>query len=128
MRRNEHDHYKRVLEAKAAELEQTLGNRRLIAVETAPEECEQTTLSALRDLAVLTLDRNSRLLADVKAALARLSAGDYLICEDCEDAIKPNRLAAIPWARLCVHCQSRMDCGSSPVTSASLPSLFRMAA
>lgn len=41
---------------------------------------------------------------EVDAALARLDAGTYGICESCLAPIPGERLAAIPHARLCVGC------------------------
>jgi|GEM_PF-959362 RNA polymerase-binding transcription factor DksA len=43
----------------------------------------------------------------VEAALARMDSGDYGLCVDCENAIQPRRLAAIPWANRCLECQER---------------------
>ena len=53
-----YERYQRDLEAKTAELEQTLRSRKLIAIENTPEACEQAVLAAQRELAVLTLDRD----------------------------------------------------------------------
>ncbi|MGQ9635541.1 MAG: TraR/DksA family transcriptional regulator [Bryobacteraceae bacterium] len=44
----------------------------------------------------------------IEAALARLDSGDYGVCIDCERAIQPRRLAAIPWANRCLECQERV--------------------
>lgn len=44
--------------------------------------------------------------AEIRAALDRLAAGTYGICETCEEEIGPKRLAALPHARLCVDCAS----------------------
>ncbi|MCC7078082.1 MAG: TraR/DksA C4-type zinc finger protein [Acidimicrobiia bacterium] len=43
-------------------------------------------------------------LDDVEAALARITAGTYGICEKCEGPIAPERLEVLPSARLCVAC------------------------
>jgi len=109
-------HYKEALAKKLAELSETLGNRRPIAIEVTPEACERVVLAAQRELAVVTLDRHSRLLREVKAAMARIEDGSFGVCESCEEAIKPRRLDAIPWARYCVRCQDDIDRGPNPVT------------
>jgi DnaK suppressor protein len=44
----------------------------------------------------------------VNAALDRLSAGDYGICQRCEEPIAPRRLEVIPWAKYCVSCQEKL--------------------
>jgi RNA polymerase-binding protein DksA len=48
-------------------------------------------------------------LAQVKAALARLEAGTYGTCADCDGPINPARLEARPFATRCVNCQQRAD-------------------
>ncbi len=43
-------------------------------------------------------------LAELEAALARIDAGVYGSCEECEEPISEQRLAVIPEARLCMGC------------------------
>ncbi|HWI44036.1 MAG TPA: TraR/DksA C4-type zinc finger protein [Nocardioides sp.] len=45
-------------------------------------------------------------LAEVDAALERLDAGTYGVCERCGEAIAEGRLEARPTARLCIRCAS----------------------
>jgi len=116
MTKRELQRYKDALSEKMAELRETLGNRRPIAIEFTPEACERIVLAAQRELAVVTLDRHSRLLREVKAAMARIEDGSYGFCESCEEAIAPRRLDAVPWARYCVQCQDSLDRGPNPVT------------
>jgi RNA polymerase-binding transcription factor DksA len=47
-----------------------------------------------------------RKLADVEEALARLAAGRYGRCEQCESAIPAGLLALIPEARYCPRCDA----------------------
>lgn len=116
MTTNEIERYKEALSNKMAELSETLGNRKPIAIEFTPEACERVVLAAQRELAVVTLDRHSRLLREVKAAMARIEDGSYGVCESCEEAITPRRLDAVPWARYCVQCQDSLDRGPNPTT------------
>ena len=46
-------------------------------------------------------------LAEVDAALQRIEDGRYGICEGCGKPIGDERLAAIPWTRLCIDDQRR---------------------
>lgn len=48
-------------------------------------------------------------LKEVEAALARIDAGSYGCCEACGKPIVAERLAAIPWARLCIDDQRRAE-------------------
>jgi DnaK suppressor protein len=45
-------------------------------------------------------------LAEIDAALERVSAGTYGRCERCDDPIAPGRLEARPTARRCIGCAS----------------------
>ena len=46
---------------------------------------------------------------DVERALARLADGTYGICENCGKPINPERLEALPSARLCIDCKAQDD-------------------
>jgi DnaK suppressor protein len=48
-------------------------------------------------------------LADIDGALERLSSGNYGVCSSCAGTIPPRRLEALPFATLCVNCQSVAD-------------------
>lgn len=59
----------------------------------------------------LFLNRNeieAGLLREVNAARRRLAAGQFGICENCDEPIAEKRLEAIPWARYCVRCQEAL--------------------
>jgi DnaK suppressor protein len=62
-----------------------------------------------RDLAILNVDRESALLRQVQAALRRILDGSFGTCLECECAISPKRLAAVPWALRCIGCQETTD-------------------
>jgi DnaK suppressor protein len=48
-------------------------------------------------------------LDDIEAALARMDGGRYGRCERCDADIPPERLEAVPQARLCMACQQRAE-------------------
>ncbi len=101
--------YKCTLEGWAAQL--GTGIRRLdrIAVERAPDEVENVQLAGERDLAITRLDREASLLAEVRAALARIDDGGYGTCFACGREIGRARLTALPWASCCIACQEEID-------------------
>jgi RNA polymerase-binding transcription factor DksA len=45
----------------------------------------------------------------IETALRRLRVGTYGQCLDCDLPISPARLSALPFAEVCVECQSRRD-------------------
>jgi DnaK suppressor protein len=51
------------------------------------------------------------LLAQVEAALHRLSQGVYGICARCSREIATERLEALPSATLCITCQAEVERG-----------------
>lgn len=53
----------------------------------------------------LLVDRVNRL----SAALERLRDGHYGTCVECEEAISPARLRALPEVQTCVRCQDRIE-------------------
>jgi DnaK suppressor protein len=50
-------------------------------------------------------------LKDVERALTKMEAGRYGTCERCGDPISPERLEALPSARLCISCKQRTGRG-----------------
>jgi DnaK suppressor protein len=59
-----------------------------------------------------TLEENSEhVLAAIDAALARIEAGTYGICERCGQEIAEERLRAIPYATLCIDCKRKDERG-----------------
>ena len=55
-----------------------------------------------RALELRARDRQRKLIAKIDAALARLDEGTYGICAVCGRAIDEERLAAVPYATLCL--------------------------
>jgi DnaK suppressor protein len=47
----------------------------------------------------------------IDAALAKIEAGTFGICETCGQSIAEERLAAIPYARQCIDCKRREERG-----------------
>jgi RNA polymerase-binding transcription factor DksA len=70
----------------------------------------------LADTATATYDREldegleegaQQTLRDIDDALRKIEDGSYGTCEVCGRQIAPERLAAIPWARLCIDDQRK---------------------
>ncbi len=55
------------------------------------------------------LQNSERLLAQVRAALARFEQGTFGLCERCGKAIDPARLQALPYVALCMVCQQHLE-------------------
>lgn len=100
---------KKALLDKLCELLQPWPEREEIKVETFADPLDQLSSATTRELAIHLVDRNSRLVAQVRSALTRIDEGSYGLCENCEGPIAPKRLDAVPWAPLCVSCQAREE-------------------
>jgi len=94
-----------LLEALATELERGIHHREAIAIEQSPDQFHEIQTASDRDLAISKIDRQSKELRDVRAAPRRIRDGRFGVCEQCDEDIAPKRLAAIPWASLCIVCQ-----------------------
>ena len=68
---------------------------------------EGATLAFERQHTAALLDQAREQVAAVDAALGRLEAGRYGVCERCGQPIGDDRLAARPTARTCVRCATR---------------------
>jgi len=98
-----------ILERKEAELDRELRKRDGIAIEKSADQMDEIQYATERELAMRNVDRESHLLRQVKAALARVHDGSFGACAECESAISPRRLVALPWALLCIQCQEAAD-------------------
>ena len=108
--------FKEILERSEADLDRVLRNRDGIAIEKSADQMDEIQYASERDLAIRNVDRESRLLLQVRAALRRIQDGAFGICIDCESEISPKRLLAVPSAPRCIQCQSAVDRGEHQET------------
>ncbi len=87
-----------VLERKVAELAHAMRKRDGIAIEKSADQMDEIQHASERDLAICSVDRDSTLLRQVTGALRRIHSGSFGTCPNCESAISPKRLTAVPWA------------------------------
>ena len=101
--------YRNVLQAKQAELLHMIRNRDGIVIEKCPDSLDEVQYATERELAIRSLDRDSHLLRNVRAALDRIEEGSFGVCQHCEEDISPKRLAAVPSTAFCIVCQELAD-------------------
>jgi len=101
--------YRNVLQAEQTELVHMLRNRDGIAIEKCPDSLDEVQYATERELAIRSLDRDSNLLRNVRAALGRIEEGSFGVCLHCEEDISPKRLAAVPFTAFCIVCQEIAD-------------------
>ena len=102
--------FRKVLEANVTELGGSTRRRDAILIDGSGDEIDRVLRAAEREIAVRSLEAVSVKLREAHAALRRIEEGAYGVCAECEEAISPARLAALPWAALCIRCQQAMDC------------------
>jgi DnaK suppressor protein len=109
MTKSEINKFKKILEAKQADLEKVVRNRDAIAIEKSADALDEVQHASERELAIRNLDRESNLLRSVRLALRRINDGSFGTCLHCEEEISPKRIAAVPWAAMCIQCQELAD-------------------
>jgi RNA polymerase-binding protein DksA len=62
-----------------------------------------------REISYGRMESQSEELKEIEEALERIEDGSFGICESCEKRIPEERLRAIPYARMCVPCQSKEE-------------------
>ncbi|MBI5397587.1 MAG: TraR/DksA C4-type zinc finger protein [Verrucomicrobia bacterium] len=62
-----------------------------------------------REFALSLVSSEQEALYEVEEALKRLESGAFGKCESCSKIIAKARLGAVPFARMCVQCQSQVE-------------------
>lgn len=109
MTNRELDRFRATLTDRIAELQRPIRRRDGIAIERSADQLEEIQQASDRALAVSNLDRDFNQLRDARAALIRIQDGSFGTCQQCDEDIHPKRLAAVPWASFCLHCQEAID-------------------
>jgi DnaK suppressor protein len=108
-----HVDYRGILEAKAEEVRRSMSAQKAAQVVARLDiPSDEGDLSQQHHEEWIFLNRNSidmKLLREIADALHRLDTETYGICLECEEAISPKRLDAVPWARYCVSCQEKIS-------------------
>jgi DnaK suppressor protein len=100
---------RKVLEAKRRELLSGTSDREEILIENAAEDFDRLQQQMNREVAIRNLDRESKLLKEVNAAMKRVDEGSYGTCLRCDEEIPEKRMKAVPWAAYCVPCQEAIE-------------------
>jgi DnaK suppressor protein len=97
-----------LLQAEPARIEP---NRRDPATTGVADEDAQALSEMMQVLASKRNEGKAALLRQIDHALTKLvdAPDDFGLCEECEEEISPKRLAAVPYATLCVACQAKRD-------------------
>jgi RNA polymerase-binding protein DksA len=115
------DRFRRQLLEERARVVSALDNLRHENAGSMADEVEESSVgNHMADTASVTVDREmdysleeneARVLTAIDAALGRIDAGTYGRCERCGKEIEEERLAAIPYATLCIDDKRRDERG-----------------
>ena len=73
------------------------------------DDLEHSDADSQGDLALALLQMRTEVLARIDEALARLDAGKYGSCFECQAEISERRLRALPFAVRCQACEERRE-------------------
>jgi RNA polymerase-binding transcription factor len=90
------------LDAQTGQARTELAGRHLDPLDASADRARTEVSEVLAAAATQALE-------DIEAALTRMEAGTYGRCERCHEHIPPERLEAVPQARLCMSCQRRAE-------------------
>lgn len=76
-----------------------------------PDPVDLAVRNYSKNVQLAVSENESRQLTLIDEALRRLDDDEYGQCQNCEKDINAKRLAAIPWARYCLDCQSLLERG-----------------
>jgi len=118
MRKADLEKYKKLLEARKAELLDGMSETMRSQIQTTIREstgdissysyhmADQGTDAMEREMAFMFASKSGRLVYHIDEALRRIEDGSYGKCFKCKKQISAARLKAVPHARFCIECKS----------------------
>ena len=73
------------------------------------DEGDRADSERTHEVSILLSARDKEKVLAIDEALAKVSEGTFGVCEECGDEIGAGRLKAMPLARLCIPCQSKLE-------------------
>ena len=80
-----------------------------IKLENTEDECDLAMISHDRELLYHLHESDFQRLRFIQEAMKALDRGQYGDCVRCGNDINEKRLKAVPWARMCIHCQEEKE-------------------
>ncbi len=119
MTKRKENQIRQQLAAKLSELAGNGGRRDGLIAERAGDPMDIVQNRTDLDLAVQFVNTDFQTKRAVELAVKALDEGDYGICRECSGDINPNRLEALPWTTVCIHCQEEQDLSAQELTKAA---------
>lgn len=111
------DKFKTILQGLKSELSGDIDRLEADAFATDGERASVDNLADIgsdsfsQEFSLELLQRDEATLGEISDALVRIAEGSFGQCESCTEWLPKARLAAMPYARLCVECQRREESG-----------------
>jgi len=113
MRKTQLENFKKMLLAQKETLLEKVKNSTDMHKEDALDEVRDAADFASdyyeRELAMGLSETERNRLQEVEEALGRIESGTYGRCESCGTLIAPQRLEALPFAKLCIECKAKEE-------------------
>lgn len=101
----------RLLAEKELLIEKLKDNDLSIDDSETPDPVDLAVRNYSKNVMLAVSENESKQLTLIDEALRRIEDDEYGLCQNCENAITPKRLEAIPWARYCLNCQELVEQG-----------------
>ena len=108
---NSKDIHKKLAAERESLVAKLNGNDLSIDDSETPDPVDLAVRNYSKNVLLAVSENDSKQIALIDEALERLENDEYGHCQNCEKAINAKRLAAIPWARYCLDCQSLLEQG-----------------
>jgi len=120
-RPEDREFFRKLIMRKRVELMKELGYLKETSLERTMDEysgenstysfhmADQGTDAQEREKAFMLASREGKFLAHLDRALERIEDGTYGLCSECGQPIAKKRLEAVPHARMCVDCKTKLE-------------------
>lgn len=98
-----------LLQEMQVQLGQSLTDEQQRRLDAAMDSGDQALVDLEREMGISLQEMRNRERRMIDDALASLEEGTYGRCAECDAEISEKRLGALPFARYCVACQSRLE-------------------
>ncbi|MCK5690547.1 TraR/DksA C4-type zinc finger protein [Myxococcota bacterium] len=113
MNKKQLEQFKKVLITERGKIvkkaDQTLREDATLDVAELPDEIDQASAEYNQSFIFRLRDREKYYLDKIEKALAKLEAGEFGICEECDEPISVKRLQARPVTTLCIRCKEEQE-------------------
>lgn len=113
MKKTELKRFKKILEDKRAALVANAQNMNLesmtLDTNDLPDEMDLASSEGLQSFQFRLRGREKTFLEKIDRALQKIEAGEFGVCEECNEEISVKRLEARPETTLCIRCKEDQE-------------------